>query len=330
MTAPLATISAASTGSAFHAFDAGRRSRKEAPYTCKDLRQGLSDIPCSGAVRLAPHERRLPPSSELFQDFCDFLKSEQTRVRKPQQQQSLFTQAAKIQIRACWLATGLVRDNRLNPLVVGVDEHSRSERCLRGARPDRSSEKNGVRLSACCACVGLLVILCGWLGGAPKAQAGATSSRFAHTRKPTHIIALHAVDGLSVARATHAIALRHFQALASDVSTVSGHGGCTLASKKLSLQMSYFLCANLIEVVVTGPGWQTPNGLRIGSTVRSLRRLFPHALNTRLRAKPVNGVPPGSIDWDLASVPRSGTYPVLVAYVKDQHVAAIGLEIAGH
>jgi hypothetical protein len=153
---------------------------------------------------------------------------------------------------------------------------------------------------------------------------------FTHTREPHYVIALHAVDRVPVARATYATTFRHFRSLAPDLSTVVGRDSCTLASKKLGIRISFEFCGHLGHAVVTGPGWQTPNGLHIGSTVRLLRRLFPHALNTKLVAKSVDGVPASSIEWDLASVPQLGLYPVLVAYVRNWRVAAFGIEIAGH
>lgn len=147
---------------------------------------------------------------------------------------------------------------------------------------------------------------------------------------PRYTIALRAIEGLPLTRATYTISLRHFQALVSDVSAPSPNGSCTLASKKLGLHMSFWLCGRLTEAVVTGSAWQTPNGLRIGSSVSLLHRLFPHALNTQLVARPVNGEPRGSVDWDLASARQLGLYPVLVAFVKSRHIVALAIEIAGH
>jgi hypothetical protein len=81
---------------------------------------------------------------------------------------------------------------------------------------------------------------------------------------------------------------------------------------------------------VTAPAWHTGKGLRIGATLRSLRRLFPKAYDNGKVAVTRWGAPVGSSLWDLTMTSGHAAQPVLVAYAKNGRVAALGIDVVGH
>jgi hypothetical protein len=91
-------------------------------------------------------------------------------------------------------------------------------------------------------------------------------------------------------------------------------------------------CRFFLAAAVTGRRWRTPNGLRVGAPLRSLRRLFLRAFDSGKIPGRHFGIPVASTRWELTqgSPAIHAAHPILVAYVREGRVAALGVDVVGH
>jgi hypothetical protein len=152
------------------------------------------------------------------------------------------------------------------------------------------------------------------------------------------VIAAHRLGPLSVDPSTsYRQMLRSF---ATPASSTFQTGECRLRFRKIGLFVDFMTLdparkgtpatCTLSFAVVTAPVWHTVNGLRVGSTLRSLRRAFPRAFDAGKVSGAHWGIPTGSTKWELTAASGSVAQPILVAYVGDGHVTALGITIVGH
>lgn len=178
------------------------------------------------------------------------------------------------------------------------------------------------------AAVGLLI---GSAQAAPRAGKASSGN---------HEIGVHGIDGFRVAPdTTYRRALRRFGPLRPPLVSVTFRGGdlCVLTATRVRLTLvfgslndaSAASCTWFLGAVVTGHAWRTPDGLKVGAPLQTMRARYPTAVDTGL-AKPL-GVPTWSAEWWLT--PTDGTHaaqPVLMAYTKHQRVIALAIGIVGH
>jgi len=119
-------------------------------------------------------------------------------------------------------------------------------------------------------------------------------------------------------------------------------GLCRLRFEKIGLSVSFITlaegtatpakCKFFPMAVATDSRWHTVNGLHVGATVASMRRKFPRAYNSGKIPGKHWGIPTGSTRWELTDSSSSShaAHPILVAYVRGGHVAALGIDIVGH
>jgi len=150
---------------------------------------------------------------------------------------------------------------------------------------------------------------------------------------------LTSIGGLAVG-ASYADTIRHFgTASGKRGNTHFDLGGCALQYSELGLRLWYIgnpldngtpkTCVHFEEAIATGVVWHTRNGLFVGDSVAKLRRLFPHAYDTR-HAGPKTA-PPGSVEWDITiTCCGGGERPALSVMVRDWRVAALRVAMVGH
>jgi hypothetical protein len=119
-------------------------------------------------------------------------------------------------------------------------------------------------------------------------------------------------------------------------------GGCRLRFREIGLFAEFTsfadgagtpaTCDFFLGVVARAQQWHTARGLRVGGTVSSLRRAYPRAYRSGEVGGTHWGIPSGAIRWELAAAAGVGeaARPVLVAYVKEERVVALGIETVGH
>jgi hypothetical protein len=157
------------------------------------------------------------------------------------------------------------------------------------------------------------------------------------------VIAAHSIAGLRITPDTsYRRTLRYFAHTGQHGSSSFPDGLCRLRFAKLGLFATFRTsaagagtparCTFFGDAEVTGSRWHTANGLRVGATVASLRRLFPRAYNSGRIPGKHWGIPTGSARWELADGASSSraARPILVAYVRAGRVAALGIDIVGH
>jgi hypothetical protein len=156
------------------------------------------------------------------------------------------------------------------------------------------------------------------------------------------VIAAERIAGLPIAPETsYRRTLRYFARAGQRGSSSFPDGLCRLRFEKIGLSMTFVTLAadaatpancKLPMAVVTGSRWHTANGLPVGATVASMHRLFPRAYNSGKTEGRHWSIPTGSTVWWLGYRVSSShaARPVLTAYVKDGHVAALGITIVGH
>jgi hypothetical protein len=179
-------------------------------------------------------------------------------------------------------------------------------------------------------------------GGPPSTTA--TTDASLRPREP-YVVDAQRLAGLrvTVAAPTFRRAVKYYGPLATDVHTRFSDGNCDLTFVGLGLKL--FLarldtglvpgtpatCNFFIGAEVTSRAWRTSRGLRIGSTVQTLRRLYPSAYSWGSTGK--GGVldPPRSIMWVVADeTPGHAAHPVLTADVRHARVISLGISIFGH
>jgi hypothetical protein len=157
------------------------------------------------------------------------------------------------------------------------------------------------------------------------------------------VIGPHVLAGLRIAPDTsYGRTLRHFTRAGQRGSSSFPDGLCRLRFEKIGLSTTFFTlaadvgtpanCTFFGDAVVRGSRWHTANGLRVGATLASMRRLFPRAYKVGKIPGKHWGIPNGSTDWWLANYasPSHAARSVLNAYVRDGRVAALGIITVGH
>jgi hypothetical protein len=156
------------------------------------------------------------------------------------------------------------------------------------------------------------------------------------------VIAANRIAGLRITPDTsYQQTLRYFARAGQHGSSSFPDGLCRLRFERIGLSMTFITlaegatpanCKFSPMAVVTTPRWHTPNGLHVGATFQSLRRLFPRPYKTgKIRGKHWS-IPTGSTVWWLAYRVSSShaARPVLAAYVRGGRVVALGIDIVGH
>ena len=136
--------------------------------------------------------------------------------------------------------------------------------------------------------------------------------------------------------------LRYFARARQLGSSSFPDGLCRLRFEKIGLFTTFFTlaagagtpakCTFFGDAVVTRSSWHTANGLRVGATLASLRRIFPRAFDSgKIRGKHW-GVPVGSTRWELTDGASSSqaARSILIAYVRGGRVVALGIDVVGH
>ena len=157
------------------------------------------------------------------------------------------------------------------------------------------------------------------------------------------LIGAHSLAGLRITPDTsYRRTLRYFARAGQQGSSSFPEGLCRLRFAEIGLYATFRTlaqgagtpakCTLLGDAEVTGSRWHTPNGLHVGATVESMRRIFPRAFNSGKIPGKHWGIPTGSTRWELTGGSSSShaARPILVAYVRGGHVAALGINIAGH
>jgi hypothetical protein len=161
-----------------------------------------------------------------------------------------------------------------------------------------------------------------------------------HGAGDDRVIAPTQIGGLPVF-SPFAAALRHFGR--SGARTHFDNAGCTITYPGLGLRMSYLndapppskvatpaTCMHIGGAAVGGRGWHTPQGLTVGDSVARLRRIYPHAYDTRHRG-PRWDTSQGSTEWVITiTCCGGGERPALAAEVPNGHIVALLIIIVGH
>jgi hypothetical protein len=200
-----------------------------------------------------------------------------------------------------------------------------ADRVLRRARPG----------------VGLLVLALSLIS--PACASDKTTSASRPGSRISFVIAANGIAGLRITPDTsYRRALRYFARAGERGSSSFPEGFCRLRFEKLGLFATFRTlregagtpakCTFFGDAQVIGSRWHTANGLRVGATVASLRRLFPRAYKSGKIPGKHWGIPTGSTVWYLRNLAssRQAARPVLVAYVRGGRVAALGIVIVGH
>jgi hypothetical protein len=187
----------------------------------------------------------------------------------------------------------------------------------------------------------LLVVALSLISPACSSSTRTPASR-AGSRIP-FVIAAHSLAGLRIGPDTsYRRTLRYFARAGQHGSASFSDGLCRLRFEKIGLSAAFAAlaadsgtpatCTSFGAAVVTRSRWHTVNGLRVGATAASLRRIFPRAYNSGKIPGKHWGIPIGSTRWELTDGASSShaARPVLVAYVRAGRVAALGIDIVGH
>jgi hypothetical protein len=211
-----------------------------------------------------------------------------------------------------------------------------------GPPVERAAHRGGrLVLGQAHAGVGLLVIAGSLISLACAAET--TTSASPPGSRISFVIATNRVAGLRITPDTsYRGTLRYFARAGQHGSSSFPDGLCRLRLGKIGLSTVFFTlvadvttprnCRHFPDAVVTGSRWRTANGLRVGATVASLRRLFPRAYNSGKIPGRRWGIPTGSTVWYLTNLAssRQAARPVLVGYVRGGRVVALGIRIVGH
>jgi hypothetical protein len=194
-------------------------------------------------------------------------------------------------------------------------------------------------------CVASLVLAVSLISPACASHTRKTAS--GATSRVSSAIAAKRIAGLRIAPETsYRRTLDYFVRAGQHGSSSFTDGLCELRFETIGLSTTFMTlaegaatpakCTFFMMAVVTGSRWHTPNGLRVGAPLETMRRLFPRAYRAAKIAGEHRDITTGSTEWWLAnheSAVRGLSHaarPVLAAYVKDGHVAALGVTIVGH
>jgi len=157
------------------------------------------------------------------------------------------------------------------------------------------------------------------------------------------VVGANSIAGLQIGPATsYRRTSRYFARMGRRGASSFGPGFCRLRFAKIGLFMTFSslgaagvgrpaTCTFFANAVLTLPAWRTRNGLRVGASMRLLHRLFPKAFDAGKLSGRHWGIPLGSASWQLTQGSASGqARPILLAYVRMGHVAALGISIVGH
>lgn len=190
----------------------------------------------------------------------------------------------------------------------------------------------GTKLLLVAAVLGASMVMqaCSGEGGTSGERAGPAS----------FVIGARTLGGLPLSPATSFRQMRGF--FASPASARFEPGACRLRIRRLGLFAVFTsfvggvgrpsTCNFFLAAVVTRAEWHTRKRLRVGATLRALRRAYPRAYRTGEIGGAHWGIPSGAIGWELAVAPGTGNAArtVLVAYVKQRRVVGLGMQTAGH
>jgi hypothetical protein len=177
----------------------------------------------------------------------------------------------------------------------------------------------------------------------PACASSSTTPASHAASRVSFVIGAHSIAGLRIAPDTsYRRMLRYFTRVGQSGSSSFPSGLCRLRFGKIGLSATFFTliadratpanCTHFMMVVVTGSRWHTANGLHVGATLASMRRIFPRAYNSGTTEGRHWSIPTGSTVWWLANR-ASGSHaarPVLTAYVRGGRVAALGITTVGH
>jgi hypothetical protein len=146
------------------------------------------------------------------------------------------------------------------------------------------------------------------------------------------VITRYRVAGFAIPTGTFVSAQKRFGGSAS-----FDRLGCRLEVPKLGLRFDFFSpgggtptgCTMLVEVSVSARGWRTRNGLAVGDSLATLRRLYPKAVDAGLR-KPPFGVRNWCADWWLTPIYGHAFHYIVTACVTPRGVAALAASGIGH
>lgn len=215
-------------------------------------------------------------------------------------------------------------------------------RMKKGPPLERAARRGGrLMLGRARAGIGLLVVAGSLIS---LVRAAETTMSASHPGSGTSfVIAARSLAGLGITPDTsYRRMLRYFTRAGEHGFSSFPDGLCQLRFEKIGLSTTSFTlaegaatpakCTFFMMAVVSGSRWHTANGLRVGATVASLRRLFPRAYNSGRIPGKHWGIPTGSTRWELADGASSShaARPILVAYVRAGRVAALGIDIVGH
>ena len=188
--------------------------------------------------------------------------------------------------------------------------------------------------------VGLLVLVLSLIA---PACASRTTTASNMGNRISFIIAANRIAGLRITPDTsYRRTLRYFARTGHRGSSSFPDGLCRLRFEKIGLFATFRTlaeggatpanCTFFLDAVVTGSRWHTANGLHVGASLASMRRLFPRPYKTGKIPGKHWGIPTGSTVWWLAYHVSSShaARPVLAAYVRGGRVAALGIDIVGH
>jgi hypothetical protein len=158
-----------------------------------------------------------------------------------------------------------------------------------------------------------------------------------------HKINSSRLDGLlvSVTSPTFRRAVAHFRPLATSVHSRFSEGTCVVAFAGLGLKIvldrweplrgTPVTCTLFGGAVVTSGVWRTSRGLRVGSTVQTLRRLYPLAHSWGFHRKGGLLDPPDSTMWVVADeTPGHVAHPILTADVRHGRLISLSVVVVGH
>ena len=156
------------------------------------------------------------------------------------------------------------------------------------------------------------------------------------------VISLSQVGGLQVSeRASYSEAVNRFGPLKPPTASLRFLGGvvCRFVVQPLGLTIDFGVealqaaepssCTDFLGAMVTRPGWRTPKGLHVGSSLKTLRYLYPSSLDVGL-IKPVPGLRNWTAWWWLTPSNSHSLHPILTARVTGGRVVAIGVDMVGH
>jgi hypothetical protein len=189
--------------------------------------------------------------------------------------------------------------------------------------------------------VGSLVLALSLLS--PACASSSTTPASHAASRVSFVIGTHSLAGLRITPDTsYRRMLRYFSRAGQPGSSSFPDGLCRLRFEKIGLSTTSSTliadratpsnCTHFMMAVVTGSRWHTANGLHVGATFQSLRRLFPRPYKVAKIPGKHWSIPTGSTEWWLGYHVSSShaARPVLAAYVRDGRVAALGIDIVGH